>query len=490
MAKTDKKKRNLWTFFNEFEGDKVVWMIVLILIMISIVAIFSSTSQLALQQNTSRMDIIREQMLMSVVGLAVIIGCYNIRNINIFRILSQLGYAISIALLLFLALHIDAGIIKALYINHAWRVISVFGFQVHVFEVVKVAMVMYLAWAVDTYNKDGFWMANKLAEKHPFWKKKMVKKVAYIYFPIFSVCLLLMVGSLSSTIFIGGIMFLTILIAGIEMKELMVPAAVAVVGLLGCVLLNSAFETGKKPFPHLDSALARLSSSSYEKNIETIRNAPTNSIEFQRALDDIKQPTSAKIAIHEGGLFGKGPGRSTQKYIVPIIFEDYMFCFIVEEYGFLGGMAVLMLYISLLARGVIIIKNCNTTFAKTALAGLILLITGQALMHILINCDLGPLTGQTLPMISHGNSSFLMFSLAFGIILSISRIAKNKIAREAAKAAPIMEYGAAPADNVSNSLDELDSMESGMIDGLPDEESLTVHENDIPDYGLDDHNNE
>ena len=147
----------------------------------------------------------------------------------------------------------------------------------------------------------------------------------------------------------------------------------------------------------------------------------------------MKQPVSAKIAIHEGGLFGKGPGRSTQRYVVPIMFEDYMFSFIVEEYGLMGGILVIILYISLLARGSIIVRNCDNHFAKTAIAGLVVLITGQAMMHIMINCDLGPLTGQTLPMVSLGKSSFLMFSLAFGIILSISRIAKRKIAREAAK---------------------------------------------------------
>ena len=114
------------------------------------------------------------------------------------------------------------------------------------------------------------------------------------------------------------------------------------------------------------------------------------------------------------------------------------------------------------------------------------------MMHIAINCDMGPLTGQTLPMISHGNSSFLMFSLAFGIILSISKMAKRKIDREAAKAEPLVDR--VIKDEVSSGLDELDLMESGFeaqADGFagPDGEA-PVHENDIPDYGIDEHNNE
>ena len=119
---------------------------------------------------------------------------------------------------------------------------------------------------------------------------------------------------------------------------------------------------------------------------------------------------------------------------------------------------MIILYISLLARGSLIVRNCDNHFAKTAVAGLVILITGQAMMHIFINCDMGPLTGQTLPLISHGNSSYLMFSLAFGIILSISKMARKKIAREAAQAAPLVEHDG--RDEMENSLNDLDALDS------------------------------
>ena len=476
----EKKKNNLWNFLDNLEGDKVVWMIVLLLMLISIVAIFSSTSQLALQKGTSRMNIITQQMIITLLSLGLIVICYNIRSIGFFRVFSQFGYALSMFLLLILASHKPVGPIKPLFINSAWRIVSIGGFQVHVFEVVKIAMVMYLAWAVNAYRNDKFMIANLLAKKYSFWSKPLTKKIVYIYLPIFTVCLGIMVGSLSSTIFIGGIMFITILIGGISVRELILPGLIAVGLLLGCIGINSISKkpSDQKPFPHLESAMRRLSSDSTEKRIETIRTAPQNSAEFQDALDKLKQPVSAKIAIHEGGLIGKGPGRSTQRYVVPIMFEDYMFSFIVEEYGILGGIFVIILYISLLARGSIIVRNCDNHFAKTAVAGLVVLITGQAMMHIMINCDMGPLTGQTLPLISHGNSSYIMFSIAFGIILSISKMARRKIAREAAKAAPLVEHDG--KDEMERTLDDLDVLES----------SLPVHENDIPDYGIDDHNNE
>ncbi len=495
MAEETKKRKTLWNFVDSLEGDKVVWMIVILLILFSIVAIFSSTSLLALKQKTTRMAIISEQLGLSLIGLAVIFICCCVKRIGFFRIFSQLGYAVSIGLLLILALHIDKGLVKALYLNQAWRIVSVFGLQVHVFEVVKVAMIMYLAWAVNALRNDSFLVANLLSEKHPVWKKPLVKKITYIYFPIFSVCLLMMIGSLSSTLFIGGMMFITILIGGIDLKDLIKPIAIGIGLLAVCIGLNAVCDEGNKLFPHLDSALNRVTGDAIEDNLRIMRESPQNSVEFQKALDKVKQPISAKIAIHEGGLIGKGPGRSTQRYVVPIMFEDYMFSFVVEEYGLLGGIFVIILYISLLARGSIIVRNCDNHFAKTAVAGLVLLITGQAMMHIAINCDMGPLTGQTLPMISHGNSSFLMFSLAFGIILSISKMAKRKIAREASKAEPLVDR--AIKDDVSSGLDELDLMESGFSVPDDDIEGMTgqayeapVHENDIPDYGIDDHNNE
>ncbi|MBR1500621.1 MAG: FtsW/RodA/SpoVE family cell cycle protein [Bacteroidales bacterium] len=458
MAKRDNGKK-FWNFVGNLQGDKVVWMIVLLLILLSIVAIFSSTPLLAIQQHTTRTAIMKEQLLISLAGLFFIILCYNIRSQRFFRAVSKLGWGFSMLLLIFLVAHGNLGVIKALYINDAWRSISVFGFQVHVFEVVKVAMVMYLSWAVDAYQNKKL---HPIFFKDSPWVQKHadgITKFTYIYFPMLSVCVGIMPGSLSSTLFIGGIMFVTILVGGISVKELILPFVGAIALLLLLVAIDKA--TPKPIFPHLESALARLENNR-EHQLEVIRTKPRNSIEFQRALDKMKQPMSAKIAVHEGRgiLIGKGPGGSTQRYVVPVMFEDYMFSFIIEEYGILGAIVVIFLYISLLARGSMIVRNCDNLFAKTAVAGLVLLITGQAMMHMFINVGIGPLTGQTLPMVSHGNSSFIMFSIAFGIILSISRSAKRKMDKEIQAAQARAQLEAMPADEPDmEALNELNDIE-------------------------------
>ena len=136
---------------------------------------------------------------------------------------------------------------------------------------------------------------------------------------------------------------------------------------------------------------------------------------------------------------GKGPGQSTQKYKVAVIYEDYMFSFIVEEYGLIGGIFVIILYISLMARATIITKYCQEDYQKVLVAGLTVLIVGQAMFHIVINCDLGILTGQTLPLISHGRSSFICFCFAFGMILSMSRKTEKIIEKKTEDSNPLID---------------------------------------------------
>ena len=116
-----------------------------------------------------------------------------------------------------------------------------------------------------------------------------------------------------------------------------------------------------------------------------------------------------------------------------------------------------MLYVSLLARGSMIARLCDNEFAKVAVGGLSLLITGQAFMHMFVNVDIGPMTGQTLPLISHGSSAFLMFSVAFGVILSISRMTREKIKEEEEAAEPIYRK---EEDEIQATLGDLERLES------------------------------
>lgn len=441
-TKTKTGKRSLWNLFENIEGDKVVWMIVLLLMLISVLCMFSSTSQL-LGNGQSRIDVVKDQVILVAFGIGLVILIYNIRNLNFIMWLSRWGFLLSFVLLAMLDLKVNLGFIRSVEINGARRILQVGPVQVHVFEVVKVAMIMYLAWALDAFKRGTL--------KGP--KKDIWKKILYIYLPFVVSFLMIIPGSNSSAVVIGGMMFITILIGGGNIRDMAILVGAGVLMVAGAYAIYSISDG--KVMKRIGTGISRIfDKEDYEQQVIDAR---VGSVEYYKALDKIRQPYSAKIAIHEGGLIGKGPGQSTQRYVVPDISEDYMFSFIIEEYGVLGGIIVLMLYISLLARGSIIVRNCgNNLFAKLAVAGLLILIVLQAFLHMFVNCDIGPMTGQTLPLISHGTSAFLCFSVAFGIILSISRYASRRMKREQQQAQPLVER-----TEVKVELDALDDFESG-----------------------------
>ena len=419
-------------------------MIVLLLMLISVLCMFSSTSRL-LASGQSRIDVVKDQLILVAFGIGIIILIYNIRNLGILRWLSKFGFAVSLLLLGVLDLKLDLGFVRSIEINGARRILQVGPVQVHVFEVVKVAMIMYLAWAMDALKRGKLKRGNT----------ELAKKIIYIYAPFVVSFLMIIPGSNSAALVIGGMMFITILIGGGNLRDLAILVAAGVL-MIGMVLGIYALSKGKV-FGRIGTGISRIfESTDWEQKVLDSR---MGSVDYYEALDQIRQPYSAKIAIHEGGIIGKGPGASTQRYVVPDISEDYMYSFIIEEYGILGGIIVLMLYISLLARGSLIVRNCGSElFPKLAVAGLTMLIVMQAFLHMFVNVDIGPMTGQTLPLVSHGSSAFLCFCVAFGIILSVSRYASRKIRKEQMQSAPLVER-----EEIKDDLDDLNQLEDEIL---------------------------
>ena len=461
-----KKNKGLWRIVDNFRGDKIIWMIALTLIGISILVISSSTPLLAIQLHSTRSAIINKQVMVACAGLGLIIFCYNfLRNIDFLRKISRFGFALSFVLLLCLVLKVDTKLVRAEEINGAVRTLKFYKipFQLHVYEFVKLFMVLYIAWACQAFKKGEFRLARRLAAlPHlSFMKKKTWQMVFFIALPVLLVTVMVLYGSASSAMFIGGIMVITVLLGGAVNLKQGLPIIAGGLVLVGvCVVLS--FATNGKVFPRIQTVMGRLELASGNKEEQLVKILEDRENEhrmdqFREALDKYKQPISAKVAISEGSfLLGKGPGHSTQRYVVPIMFEDYMFSFIVEEYGILGALLIIILYATLLARGLILVKSCTELYSKIVIAGLIITISGQAMMHMLINVDIGLLTGQTLPMLSHGASSFIAFSIAFGIILSISRMVKERVEKEVAQIKPIIE----PGDEVRAGLDDLDRLDA------------------------------
>lgn len=429
--KTIGRLKDAWNRLHNLEGDKVILIIVLLLILVSFLAIFSSTPLLPAQE--SRLATMKEHGYVAILGIGLMTLLYHFK-INWIKYLSQTGFLVSLGFLVILLCKKDIGFIHVETINDATRNISVFGKQIHVFEIVKVAMVMYIAWAMNAIKEDKearklkrkpetLTWANSLATKHPklkFLKKTFWKRMMYVYIPSLLIVAMLFIGSGSSSILMALVLIALMIIGGMPMKELAIAGTVAAASL--GIMIGISFASDGKYCRRAMTFVNRILTDYDMNDLEGLKGDA-----YYDLLDDIRQPESAKVAVHEGKILGKGIGNSTQKYKVDNIYGDYMYSFIIEEYGLAGGIIILILYVSLLARSSIIARMCENEFEKYAIGGLAVLISGQAFLHILVNVDIGPMTGQTLPLISHGATAFVVFCIAFGIILSISRLAKKKI---------------------------------------------------------------
>lgn len=456
-----RKEGKFWSFMDRLKGDKVVWIIVFLLIMISLISIFASTSLLN-DGSANRLDILKKHFFFVAAGIALILLIYHIGSVKLFKNLAKWGFLGSFALLLILAVHPKIGeVVTVPVINGARRFICINGFQIHVFEIVKVAIIMYLAWAINEVKLDAKeeghlkWFHRLAGHKYTKWlEKSFWKNCALVYGPVCIVVVMTMMGSNSAALFIAIVCFIMLFVGGMPFKEY------GILPLAGAALLLIAMSSDKISgenglFPRMGTLKNRLVANYDPSQLEGKRGA-----EFDEIRDNIKQPYGAKIAVHQGrGILGKGIGHSTQKYTVTNIYGDFMFSFIIEETGILGALFIIMIYVSLLARGSLIAKNLDDEFAKYTVGGLCMLISLQAFLVMSYNVDMGPMTGQTLPLVSHGSFAFLIFSIAFGVILSLSKLANENIRKAQEEAEPIYEHSHTD-DEVRSSLDDLEQLDS------------------------------
>ena len=432
---------HLTSFMDRFTGDKVILLIALFLMLISVISVFSSTPRLANDTGSDRVSIMVDQLKVVAVGFVLIFSLYYFGRVEWYKKLSMFGFAVSFGILVILVLNLNLGLVRAGEINGARRILIIAGKQVHVYEFVKLFMIMYLGWALDTFKNGEFKWAGILADKFDklaFLQKPQWQKVAYIYAPVLLTTLMVMMGSNSSALFIGIIMVLMILVGGIDARDI---GIVVGVGLVGIALMFGAYKAGILKESRIGTAIGRITQDD-DATMKQLIGSKRESLEWRTARGKLDQPVGALLAIKEGGFWGKGIGNSTQKYQVPVIFGDYMFSFIVEETGMWGAAILIILYFSLLARGTMVAKECNRYYDKVIITGLIILVTGQAFMHMAVNVHLPlvPQTGQTLPLVSHGTNAFLVFAVVFGILLSISKDARENMARREAEAAPLIEH--------------------------------------------------
>ena len=351
------------------KGDIVIWVVVSILAVFSMLIVYSATGTFAYQKGGGYPEkYLLQHFCYTIFGLGVMWVVHKI-NYTYFARLSRAALFLSIPLLILVK-------VAGVTINGAtrWLAIPVIGITFQPADFARMALIANLAAMLAKRQRVVY-----------DWEifAKMIMWVGII-------CFFTALSSTSTAGLLGLTCFLMLFIGRVPMKYLLVMLLfIGIAGGLG-LFFGQRLETAKS-------------------RIEKFRS--NNEYQARQGL----------IAIANGGTIGKGPGNSHQRNYLTQAYSDFIYAIIIEEYGLLGGVFVLFLYIVLLIRGVQNINLTTRAFGGLLSAGLTLSIIIQAFANMTVAVGLIPVTGQPLPLLSMGGTSILFTCISLGVILSVSR---------------------------------------------------------------------
>jgi cell division protein FtsW len=358
----------------KLKGDKTIWIIVFALSLFSVMVVYSAAGWADLTSHIVKLSI----------GL---IAMYIVHLIpfKYFSKLGQIGYFTSLLLLLLV-------LVIGISINGASRWVNIAGLQFQPSDVAKLTVILYMARQISI-NRDNL--------------KGIKEFVWYILAPLVIVCALILPNNFSTSalVFINGLVLM--FVGRIKLNFI---AKVLGLSFLAAVLIYGAAKFtpfGTKIIPRSATWVSRIDSYFVDNGAEL--------------MDKDYQQTQALVAIQNGSLLGVGPGKSTQRSILPYSESDFIFAIILEEYGLIGGVIVLLCYLILLFRAIKISLKIDSIFGSLIVIGLMFSLVFQALINMLVSVEIMPVTGQTLPLISMGGTSLVFTFIAIGIVLSVSR---------------------------------------------------------------------
>lgn len=365
--------------FSRLKGDRWLWIIIIILSVWSLLAVYSSVGTLAYKEGKGTEVYLIKHTLLIVGGFALMYFSHKL-NYQWYAGISKILMVITIPLLFYTLLFGNT-------VNEAsrWVTIPVINQTFQTSDLAKLALITFLARTLTR-------------------KQENIKDVKKAFIPIMgSVCIifaLIAPANLSTALMLFGVSVLLLIVGRISIKQIFYVCLGVFFVLLLVVFLGPRRET-------------------YASRVKTYMGWQDESV--VAGGDKSYQADHAKIAIASGGLFGKGPGNSTQRNVLPHPYSDFIFAIIIEEYGAVGGATLVLLYVVLMFRCIRIVTQSPKAFGALLAAGLGFSLTLQALGNMAVAVGLGPVTGIPLPLVSMGGTSILFTSIAFGIILSVSR---------------------------------------------------------------------
>ena len=411
------------TIGNIFKGDKVIWIVFFMLCMISLVEVFSASSNLTYKSNNFIMPIMKHAIMLAVGGFIAVV----ITNIpcRYFKLTTPFLILISVATLLWVLFAGES-------INGANRVIEIAGQTFQPSEIAKGTIILSEAQILSAMQTERG--ADRKAFKH----------ILVIALPMI---FLIGLENLSTALLLFASMFLLMFIGRVPWIQLGKLAGICVgLALMGILLIEIVGDDTKVE----DSKLTKVEKVEKPKKergaIEKMfHRADTWKARINKFTDDTEvdpqdydldkdaQVAHANIAIVSSNVIGKGPGNSVERDFLAQAFSDFIFAIIIEEMGLFGATLVVFLYIVLLFRTARIANRCDNNFPAFLCMGLALMLVLQASANMLVAVGIVPVTGQPLPLISKGGTSTIINCAYIGAILSVSRTAKKKQVFEAEK---------------------------------------------------------
>ncbi len=398
-------------------GDRPMWIIIVTLYVVSLLVVYSSTASMAYRnQGGNTSHYILEQALL--VGFAFILT-FVVHAIDPKYYLKRSKYLLYLAILSMLLTYTP---LFGVTINGAARWVDI-GVRFMPSEPLKIALVLYLA--VKLGARQGIINRVRIVppltpkgwNRNPRRSREILESLTIpLVLPIAVASACVFPSNLSTALIIAFLGFMMLVFGRVRRGELVRLASCALLCVVLAITVMSLTGSGR--------------SATWVGRIESFVSPITGIVEADsdQHADDF-QKAQAQIAIASGGLIGKGPGNSTQRSLLPHPYSDYAYAFIVEEYGLVGGVVVLVLYLWMFYRAGVIVRKSRSVTYKLVVIGLILIVMLSAFVNMGVSVGIFPVTGQSLPLISRGGTTLLFTSISLGVILGISRTINIEEAR-------------------------------------------------------------
>ena len=395
-------------------GDKVIWIVALILGIISLIVVYSATSALAVSKyegDTGK--VLMKHLAMLLFGFAMMMLASRI-NYKRYAKIALLLMIPCLALLLYT-------LVFGRNINDASRSINVGGFSFQPSEMAKIILITYLARQLiimegSVYNFKDFLLRLAL--------------------PILVTAALIFSENLSTAVILVTVCMVLLFIGRVKFLHLLALVGLCIVGMgayLGYEDINTNVENKHRRAAQQETMVIGEKTETFKEKqnrIQTWSNRLKSMGEDKENVDPFDdkhmQRTYADIAVASSSIFGKGPGKSEQRNFLPHPYSDFIFAIIIEEYGLIGAVVVLLLYLILFTRVLRIVIKRPLTFGSLMAFGLGFLVILQAMVNMGVSIGLLPVTGQPLPFVSMGGTSLMATGLILGMILSVTRYMEDE----------------------------------------------------------------